>query len=418
MKKNLKRIGALVLALCLVLALSVTAFAAEDLSTGIAGEWTAVDTPIILDKSVNLQKELYSDNADDEDVNAPTFGYTYAITAGSAGKTVVDDADNHDPATAVTVTTKAGIMTDLTYTTSIAWTPADTLTEGANTKDIAIDFSNVVFDGYGIYRYVITETPATYGVAGVTEGDTSHVRYLDVYVKASDTYTDGSLASDWDIYGYVCMAENDDVTTATDKTNGFVSGTGLDPDTYYTFNVKVSKTVAGDTYVMSTHAEFPFAVAFENATVTNDVLPIVNASANYATVTAPTAADNINNITSAPTIGHEGYVEYIGIPSGTEVSVHETNNQAGTTYAVTTTGADTNLDEAVANPDDSSDAVYDAQTALEANDSTEIAFTNTLSLISPTGVVFRVAPFMMILAAGIVLLLLSIRRRRLADDEA
>ena len=40
----------------------------------------------------------------------------------------------------------------------------------------------------------------------------------------------------------------------------------------------------------------------------------------------------------------------------------------------------------------------------------EVTFTNTLQLISPTGVAMRVAPYIMMLGAGLFLLLVTRRR--------
>ncbi len=94
----------------------------------------------------------------------------------------------------------------------------DADTDGAaNTKDIQVDFNNVVFSGAGVYRYKITETlggtEMTYAKIGVTEGSGGHERFLDVYVKPSEGYPDGTNASDWDIYGYVCVANGSAAVT-------------------------------------------------------------------------------------------------------------------------------------------------------------------------------------------------------------
>ena len=441
--KQLTRIAALVLVIAVVTAMSATTvFAAADtLTNGVYGAFSTPDTPTVSsEEKILVVKELVSTNADASTVNAPTMSYNYEITAGSSGKEITDATSAHSPATSVTVETKAGITAGLSYTTSLAWTPAETLTDGSNYKNIEIDFSSVNFGAAGVYRYVITEKPANqttaanisaaYAAAGVTETTGTHVRYLDVYVKPSATYTGSQGADDWDVYGYVCFTNNNEID-ATDsstvepdvaaavKTNGFVSASGANPDTYYTFNVTIDKTVSGDTYLMATHGKFPFTVAFENATVTANVLPIVTANS-YATTGSALSAGDINAITAHdPTIGHQGTVTYTGIPSGTKVTVYETNNQTGITYSVSASGVDTNFTaESVANPNSSSSAIANAQTALVANSDKAFSFTNTLLLISPTGYVARIAPYTMILGGGIALLLLSRKHKREEEEEA
>ena len=46
-----------------------------------------------------------------------------------------------------------------------------------------------------------------------------------------------------------------------------------------------------------------------------------------------------------------------------------------------------------------------------------IGLTNTLAEISPTGVVLRVAPYVLILGAGLALLLISRRRKTASEEE-
>ena len=442
MKKGFRKIGAVLLTIAMALAMNSTVFAAPDgtLDGGLDGDFTADAWAVDTNETVNIQKELISDNAGDVSVKAPTINYNYEITAGTAGKTIKDATTAHTSGASVTATTKAGVTAGLKVnntsgtTGSISWAPdTDDLTEGSNVKNLVLNFSGVNFGAAGVYRYVITEKPegetvaadidAAYLAAGVKGTTGSHVRYLDVYVKPSANYTGTGAANDWDVYGYVCFS-NDNSIDATDtssaepsvdaaaKTNGFVTGSSA-ADTYYTFNVTISKTVTGDTLLQNTHAEFPFFVKFENASVTQPVLPIVSTSTNYSTIVTPlTTSANINSLTNHDlTIGHEGSVTYTGIPSGTKVSVYETvsaTGTAGSTYTVTTTGADTNLDEVVANPNSSTSAVLNAQTVQAENNNATIAFTNALLLISPTGFVVRFAPYMLVLLGGILLIAIGL----------
>lgn len=458
MKNTMKKALALALAVLMMASLSVAAFAEgeAELTGGEVGGYAQADSPTVQNKTLILKKELTAYNLDETQIQAPTISYTYTIAPVEPSFNVTDEASDH--ATGIgarTVPTKAGITAGVTLTgtavNTIAWTNTDTLTASAtgtaNYKDLKIDFSNVVFTGPGIYRYIITETAPNYAASGVTATTGTHTRYLDVYVKASNTFTNGSAASDWDIYGYVCMYDSEDVdpdgdttTTGAMKTNGFVSGTNdgtvIKADSYYTFNVTVSKTVQNDNYAKATHA-FPFTVIFTNAGVTQSV-DISSATTGTTTPTGfvdPAAGALSDDDTRGIVFIKDGAsVKYIGIPNGTSVEVYETNDMTGVIYQVTTalTGTETNTDNSVSWGDKPTVAVAQAA-AKEAFQSTKatitttpdvdddnayaVAVTNRLLTISPTGVSLRVAPYALMLCAGLLLVFFSRRRKAKAESE-
>lgn len=399
MKNTMKRVITLALVLMMIAGLTVTAYAAEENPEAQPASTTAFV----------IQKELTAYNPDGSSVHAPSIRYSYSIAPGSAGNEITDQAG-------VKVETYAGI-TGAEITESVSWSPADMLDaspEGtANFKDITIDLSKVAFPRAGVYRYAITETveEGAYEAAGVTDGSITAVRYLDVYVN------------DAGIYGFILMSDNADVTGATAKTEGFVSATDgagdkLSADSYYTFNVTISKEVKNDAYIKNTHHQFPFTVSFKNDSITAPVQLSVSPS-EHAKQDA-LAAGVINELRANPTIADGASVTYTGIPSGTMVSVSETNDITGATYGVSSSGADTNVQgddeyQMLFSNETSKDAVLNAQAHGTQNINKTIAFTNTLLVISPTGVVLRVAPYVLMLGVGLVLLVIA-RKRRLARE--
>ena len=423
--KNLKKILALAIAVVMIATLGVSVFAAEDMDSegGVIGEFTALEDLEIQYNAVIIYKEITAYNPETCTVNAPEITYTYTIGAGSSGKNVIDAAGIH-------VATKAGVDPDDVELTNeetgdntIVWDNTDTLNASStgvkNVKPLKIDFSDVEWPGAGVYRYVITETADEYVTSGVVDGTISNTRYLDVYVK------DGTTAdAPYVIYGYVLSTNDNDIvgdSTATDensvaaaqKTEGFVEvSDDLTADSYYTFNFSVSKNLTNDSANL-TH-QFPFTIDLANTVVTGDVLPIMTITGN-ATQTALTSAAIAG--TWKPTIADDGIISYVGIPAGTTVTIHETNDVTGTTYKVTITGADTNPAAAnIYTGSDSADAVINngATAGAAATNNCDVVFTNNLELISPTGVIVRIAPFALILLAGVVLFVI-VRRRKVED---
>ena len=453
--KNIKKIGALVLAVVMVMAMSATALAADaDLSSdGIVGDFTN-DAVTAQEKSVKLYKEITAYNPENSTINAPTITYTYTVTPGTANKEIYDVKTAHTLNTNVHAYTKAGITTGVTVNSgtagdstsasgTVAWTPADQLTASSagtkNTKPIVINFSGVTYTGAGVYRYTITEAATSYNSSGVVDGGITNVRYLDVYVK------DGSSAGTYDIYGYVCFINDNNIdaqdtptastpntVTAAAKTEGFVATTtgGTDgattqtADEYYTYNLTITKVLSGD-QAMNSH-KFPFSLDFANSTVNGNVLPIVSGTGTVPTLTAGDINGMDQDGTNLKLANGETAV-FTGIPVGTTVTINEKNDVTGTVYTTSTGGGTTNQSSGLAvswNTWTNAVTGWTPVTALQktANDNTvkadenmTVTFTNTLLNISPTGVAFRVAPYVLMLAAGMFLLLVSRHRRK--DEE-
>lgn len=461
--KAFKRIGAIVLTGAMAIGMSSMAFAANGdvANNGIAGNnngiWAETDTPVTQGTALTFHKEITVYNPETCVVNAPAVTYAYSIAPGAANMTVTDDKLNHNPNANVSVLTKSGVGSP-TITGFSLDPEKDTLDASefgtANWFDVKINFADVNFltagTGAGVYRYVITETTSKVDKAasGIKDGNDANddQLYLDVYVDGDGT-----------IYGYV-LFQNDiniDATTsaadaaeAAGKVAGYVSGEdgneyiteeSSSADKYFTFNLEIKKDVVNDNYISTTGHQFPFSVAFANGTVTADVLPIVSKT---GTATIPTldAAGGIASFDQDGTnlkIADDGVVLFKGLPAGTTVTIDEENTVTGTVYLTKTTGATVNEADGInlswntwasadanwADKTDGTGTVYatggTALNRVESNyttDSARVMFINTLLQISPTGVVLRFAPYAMMLAAGLSLLLVSRRRRRLAEE--
>ena len=439
----MKKIVTLLLAVVMLLSVMTVALADGEatLTDGIAGKWTAKDKEIVQAKTINIKKELLSFNKSSTSVYAPAFKYIYTVTpVTDASLTITDDGQtNHESGNDVVAPVNAGITTGLKVSNGTAGTETSAVGEleftnatvlttsasgGSNMYDITLDFTNVEFTKPGVYRYKIVESLAdskTYDGIAIKHGgsDTNKVRYLDVYV-------DGEL----NIYGYVCMAANGSVTKATEKTNGFVSDSE-GQDEYYTYDLTLKKSVENDNYAED-HA-FPFTVIFNNTENYSTTFTITETAATGSTGINPAGSSIPSAWKGVAKVKEDADIVYTGIPAGVSVDVYETNDMTGVTYEVTTklNGVEVEHEGDSSVSWGATPTQVVAQTTKNAYESTKtsvittkyktedaqtLEIINTLLLISPTGVVVRVAPYVMILAAGIALLLIGRRRRHTAKD--
>ena len=405
MKRIIRKVTSIFIATAIVAAMGLASLAAENIpgNGNVIGSKNPADP---VEKTLVIEKELTVYNPDTTEVYAPNVTYNYAIAGIDANK-LVTDSDG------VSARTKEG-PSGATITSEIKWENTEKVqansTGFSNTKNLTIDLSSVTFTGAGVYRYQITETCSDKAANGVTEGTIAEVRYLDVYVRDPRTGETG-----YQIYGYVLFENNNDIdgtdnasVEAAVKTEGFVKTDSLTADSYYTYNVSVTKTLVND-QANESHA-FPFAFTFTKASgVTGDF----NLIASYA-ATSATAMD----ATVSTTIAHNNTVTYTGIPCGTTVNIVETNDVATATYKVTTTGTDANIaadDDVLLNFNESTDAAaveINSNAVDAAGTDFDVTFTNTFELISPTGVAMAVLPFVILLAFGIGFMVVSTKKRK------
>lgn len=493
MKKSLlRKVIAITLALTVALTMGMNVFAADQTDLGEDKSHKPSDNNKVISKdgvledgadvggtdagqygvyqgvgnTVTLYKDIviFNTRTDNTDVYLPNIKFEYAVSAvtPAENKTITDeyglkgtihegvaDAAPSDPASVeYNNTTATGIKQE---GTGDAVKKVTTNTNGVAARgsfDLTFDPSK--FTKPGVYRYKVTETPASgfsRDTAGVTNDTYHDYRYLDVYVQNKE-------GGGYEIYGFVLFESTNKDTEfdakdapLTAKTNGFVSDkfdkqseayskTEKGVDIYETSNVKISKAITGA--MADKNNKFPFKATVANGTITKD--PIISykvvanggeltTTGNNPTKTMTGGTAVIGSATATVADGMElkdkDYVYIYGVPGKNAASnvVAEEYNNTDEVYKVSAKYDTTDLKIVASTTgtvaDMNAKATAKNQTAQDlditkAED--ELAVTNNLAAISPTNVVTRYAPFLLILAAAILLLVL--RRRSRSSEEA
>jgi len=386
----------------------------------------------------------------------------------------VDQYNDTTASADYSVTGNSGASTTLTFggdngtkfSTLDEGTTVTTSNAGATNGKVATGYIDVtinpttIYDankGPGIYRYKISDTTAdtTLLSAGVKR-DASYVKdlYLDVYVKNNST-NDG-----FDVYGYVLFKEGATTDANKDLIIEYASGTEesvkvdgytvlsevTTADQYHTYNVQVTKTVTGA--MADQRNLFPFQVDITNVanTITGYTQQVTSAADFYYAIksngTQGAAVTTKLDNAGAKTIGsatatvkdglalkHGDDITITGLPVNAKVVVTEFNN----THDVYTASAkdesnavlkvsNTNTPAATTNADSvtvdyqKTALLYEAKAIDYTTHKDIIAVTNAIETISPTGLAFRIAPYVLMLAAGVSLIVLFIKRKHEATD--
>jgi len=460
-----KKICALVLAIAMVLAMGSVAMAAGDEGRSIGGN---IDTYSgagntnaktgtgnrIQNNAIPITKSIVFINENGSSVYEPNITYTYSITPLTA-------ADLPEKAHTVNdgklegyvhpgVTGGVSSSVNIQFGTVIGEQNTTAVTASANGTDVertaSITVTPATFGKPGIYRYKIEESasPAVTD-AGLTARTDNYntVRYLDVYIHYEDEDGDKTTPETLQMYGAVIFkstaetAGQDNITTTTTKTTGYepTNTTSLKADEtvdrYTTYDFTVKKTVSGT--MADKNNQFPFYVNITN-TITNAKYTYFDDPGN-GNGAAETIADAVitkgtNEKGSDLALKDGEFVKFVGVPSNQtnnlKVQVTEYNNtydkyipsvtKTGTAGSITMTSTNAATGKSMeAQSGSDSTSSFD----VKGNDAAGqiITIDNNLEEISPTGVVLRVAPYVLILGAGLALLLISRRRKTASEEE-
>ena len=459
MKKNMNRLATLALSGMMVLSTAAPVFATstnidktnpnlnkyfgkEEANVGkseAGGKLEALGNSVSFDKVIRVE----TDNGQMVDQPDVVWTYTVAgvtnnqkINVGGAsesaafevGKTKIVDKNNQE----MIVLAGQASQIDETNSDLKAEFKANSFdlagTEGSTLKDfkdgLKISFKPAAFATPGVYRFVVTEGPATGANSGDVEAMKVTVdgvekpyqtqRFLDVYVRLKD----GS--ADREIYGYVLhsgdtlVASNATGNKHTgDKNSGFdgdgnKTGKRDTPQGYTRYTprkLKVDKKISG---MINKDNLFPFTVnLFHNKA---GAVNFDNADLQVKVKMPGASAYTVKKASEIPGLGatlKDGQsLEIIGLPKTTTYNVKETNNTA------LTIKSDVRFSEDVANPVADTAAVT-SETVAPTRDSSErggdkslvqkdshVAYHNHIDEITPTGVVLTVAPYAMMLAVA------------------
>ena len=402
MKKTYKSLSAIALAGAMIMGMNLTAFAAEGETQNTENTTVTKTIEVGTENTATLTKAIKVTNHDGYTYE-PTITYTYTLANGTAAGTVTDENN-------LTVNYKAG---DVKYLAAAEQaqktavfdkaTPVDA-EDGISSKELSWTFDPAAFPSAGVYRYTVTEqtsvTPAEIGIVRNEAYDSE--KYLDVYVRNGES---GLM-----IAGMVLVDdETDAVNTGSAKSSGW--NTAEDLETYDTYNMTVTKQITGAGADMT--AKFPFTVTLNGEMGHANIVTEGSDGTNYSQFTL---GEDGKQAVVTGTLGHKDTLTVKGLPTTVTFNINEENKTADTYKATAaaeglalTANADNKDLAGNGNLDVASGAIAQATAKIDIN------VTNNLDAISPTGVMLRYAPYILILAAGIVIFALSRRRREQED---
>ena len=439
MKKKglLKKAVGILAATSMVATMSIAAFA-DDAEVQTDGTQTTSSATVSMLKTIKLVDENI-DGGSYISKHCPNVSYTYTITAPTAAELVAAHGEDNSE-----ISLKAGNTAAVNSTTAtLSYTSAQSdndsndknAADGLVSRYVEFTFDSTQFTEEGIYRYKVTESDPTGTDASLVEntynaagGGYVKERYIDVWViinndtpeiKGYTVVEKTKDQNDDDIYmktgGYTETSYDEEgnkdggttSTTPDPVTGGNVGEDYRSVSQYTTYDLKVAKNV------INSKKSFDFTINLSGLIDTHKVW--VNGTETTVSGTS---------LSTTTTLSNGGTYIIKGLPASAAYTISEALKSGDTnTYSVKATktekgGTATAISPSEAtiggngNPTSSTISNATAITSTGALTGDTVTVTNTCTSITPTGVILKVIPYVIMVVAGFAIIVFVARRRK------
>lgn len=437
-KELLRKAVGILAATSMVATMSIAAFA-DDAEVQTDGTQTTSSATVSMLKTIKLVDENI-DGGSYISKHCPNVSYTYTITAPTAAELVAAHGEDNSEISLKAGNTAAVNLTTATLSYTSAQSdndsndknPADSLVS----RYVEFTFDSSQFTEEGIYRYKVTESDPTGADASLVEntfnatagGGYVKERYIDVWViinngtpeiKGYTVVEKTKDQNDDDIYmktgGYTETSYDEEGNKdggTTSQSPDPVTGGNVGEDyrsvsQYTTYDLKVAKNV------INSKKSFDFTINLSGLIDTHKVW--VNGTETTVSGTS---------LSTTTTLSNGGTYIIKGLPASAAYTISEALKSGDTnTYSVTATKAEKGGTAAAispseatiggnGNPTSSTISNATAITSTGALTGDTVTVTNTCTSITPTGVILKVIPYVIMVVAGFAIIVFVARRRK------
>ncbi len=356
MRKNLNKLGAVLMTSMLVATMSFSAFAVDGTTEAAASSGVK-----------SIAKKVTTDEGNH--TMAPKTTFELEVTAGPTDKTV--DLKGSDDATHTYVLTQ-GTADQISGMTLTGANFSDITTYSAEyTKNFGISVPDSIYSIPGVYSYTVKEKNG--GYKGITYDTNTYYMYVSVINDGNGGVKVDSI-----------VLATEEGTKIADITNDY----GKNNDT--THDLTITKAITGNAGELTKNFTFVITVTPDEA---NEQFEVYDETGGTSTLLETLGGDDYtvtySNMTNASKL------HIYGLTEGDKITVQESEAGANgytTTYNITSTGnINTTLSGTLESANDLATVYADADNAV-------ITVTNHRDNVTPTGVAMDVAPYALMLA--------------------